>query len=101
MFGLPFHCIIVCVAEQLRLASGRSIAAEHADQYFNKLRQKTPRKFNCLASNIIGNEMLRLSVERQKADLAPNETFTQQDQEIQQMMSESSEMLSKEKHHLS
>lgn len=45
--------------------------------------------------------MLRLSVERQKADLAPNETFTQQDQEVQQMMSESSEMLSKEKHDLS
>lgn len=36
--------------------------------------------------------MFRLSVQRQKADLAPNETFRQQDKEIQQMLSQSSEI---------
>lgn len=38
MFGMPFHCLVVHLAEMLRLVSGRSIIAEHAERHFNKLR---------------------------------------------------------------
>ena len=38
VFGMPFHCIVCHLAEQLRLISGRSLVAEHAERYFNKLR---------------------------------------------------------------
>lgn len=38
MFGMPFHCLTVHMAETLRLVSGRAIVAEHAERHFNKLR---------------------------------------------------------------
>ena len=38
MYGMPFHCIVCHLGEQLRLISGRSLVAEHAERYFNKLR---------------------------------------------------------------
>ena len=38
VFGMPFHCLTVHLPESLRLVSGRSIVAEHAERYFNKLR---------------------------------------------------------------
>ena len=38
IFGMPFHCIVCHLAEQLRLISGISLVAEHAERYLNKLR---------------------------------------------------------------
>lgn len=38
VIGMPFHCLTVHLPESLRLVSGRSIVAEHAERYFNKLR---------------------------------------------------------------
>ena len=38
MYGMPMHCITTHLAEQLRLICGRSLVAEHAERYFNKLR---------------------------------------------------------------
>lgn len=38
MYGMPFHCIAVHLPESLRLVSGRSLVAEHAERQFNKLR---------------------------------------------------------------
>lgn len=38
IFGMPYHCLTIHLPEMLRLVSGRSIVAEHAERQFNKIR---------------------------------------------------------------
>ena len=38
MFGMPMHCITNHLPVELRLVSGRTLVAENAERYFNKLR---------------------------------------------------------------